>query len=121
MARTFVFRTMELAEGVTEEEFEKFMQEEWPAYSHIPGATGGWFKCIKGEREGKYLSYMEYEDIDAFNERYYTSEGERTEEIQLHLEANPQNSELFAKFMKLSEDYGKSTSEYVEIEIEYLS
>jgi hypothetical protein len=111
---------MELSPGVTEEEFERFLKEEWSSFVHPAGRTGGWFKGVKGEREGKYLSYIEIEDYEAVRERFFTSDGEANEEYNQHGEAYPKNAELFEKFKTLSVGWGESFTEYVDTEINYL-
>ena len=121
MTRAFTFWTMELKQGVTEEEFERFLKEELPEYVHFPGTTGGWFKGIRGEREGKYLSYLEIEDYEAFRERYFKSDGERTEEYIRHYDIHPKNRELMDKFLALSDGWGDVLTEYLDIEIDYWS
>ena len=121
MTRAFTFWTMELKQGVTEEEFEKFLNEEWPSFVHPPGRTGGWFKGIRGEREGKYLSYVEIEDYEAYRDRFYTSDGEPNEELKRHFETHPKNGELFEKFKELSDGWGEVFTEYLDIEIDYVS
>lgn len=122
MARAFWFYTMELREGVTEEEFELFLKDEWREYTHRPGETGGWLKDRDAEGRGKYIAYLEAEDLVARRKRYFTADLEPNEVAKQHDEANPHNSRLLAKFLELCERFDmESPTRYVDIDIDYLS
>ena len=114
MAKHFGIHQLELKSGVTEEEFEDFLKE-LASLGHAPGYTFHHLKGIKGDRKGLYLILVEVENAEAWN-RYYKPDGEELEAAKLFWKAHPENKKWFEKLDILSDGWGVTFNDYVELD-----
>ncbi len=73
MAKLYGAHTLVLNPGVSAQEFERFVREEWRPAT-LPGITTSILKGDRGERAGAYLMLFEFEDA-AVRDRYWPRPG----------------------------------------------
>ena len=115
MAKLFGVHQVELKPGVTAEEFEKFVKEEWSSFDFRPGWNLHHLKGIRGERDGQYLILAEVESVET-RDKYLTADGKDSEEAKQFLEAHPENAKWFEKFHSLASDFNDTYTDYVELD-----
>lgn len=65
MAKVLGLHAVELKPGVSEQEFEEFIQRDvLPVYRKVPGQNVHLLKGDRGERTGKYLVLIELESVE---------------------------------------------------------
>ena len=73
LAKLYGVHTIVLKPGVSADEFERFVREEWRA-PNLPGITVSILKGDRGERAGAYVMLFEFEDA-AVRDRYWPPSG----------------------------------------------
>jgi hypothetical protein len=86
MARLYGIHEIELHAGVKPEDFERFVVEVVNHSQLLPGVTTHVLKGDRGEREGKYLVMLEFEDVES-RDRFFPTPGQASEEAQRYLES----------------------------------
>jgi hypothetical protein len=110
MAKVFTIHTMELREGVSEEDFEKlFLEKLVQAWSKL-GWKGHILKGNRGQRKGKYAAIWEIPNVEA-RDRIFPEEGkDRSEEAARLL--GPEFDALLQKMDTFTVDW--NFTDYVE-------
>jgi hypothetical protein len=75
MSKVFGMHVIALKPGVKAEDFEKFITDEVYPLINLPGMEFYLLKGDRGDREGKYLWFMEIESEEA-RSRYFPAPGE---------------------------------------------
>ena len=76
-----------LRPGVREADFERFVTEQYYAMSRLSGEEGYLLKGDQGDRAGKYMLLIAYDNVDVRNRRS-TSGGELSREMQQWLDSS---------------------------------
>ena len=80
MAKAYGVHDVQLKSGVSAEQLERFLREEWrPA--DIPGVRQSWLKGDRGDRAGTYLRVFEFESKET-RDRYFPTLMERSAEFE---------------------------------------
>ncbi|HSK66167.1 MAG TPA: hypothetical protein VK888_04505 [Anaerolineales bacterium] len=105
MAKVLGMHSIELKPGVSEQEFEEFIQKEViPVYRRVPGQTTHLLKGDRGERKGKYLVLIELESTDRRDHIYPPAgDGWGVAEDVLQLVGN--TDPIWAKFATFAEGF----------------
>jgi hypothetical protein len=105
MAKVFGMHSIELKPGVSEQEFEEFIQKEViPLYRIVPGQTTHLLKGDRGERNGKYLVLIELESTERRDHIYPPVEdGGGVAKDVLQLVGNTDH--IWAKFATFAEGF----------------
>jgi hypothetical protein len=90
MPKVFSMHPIRFPDGVTDEEFERFVTEEMYLQPMFEGWDWYLLKGIRGEREGKTMIMFETESPEAFNRYYPLPAGSASEETRRFWEANPE-------------------------------
>lgn len=80
MAKVFAIHTMELREGVSEEDFEKLFLEKLVKAWSKTGWIGHILKGDRGQRKGKYTVILEMPNVEVRNRMFPVEGGEGSEE-----------------------------------------
>src|SRR5450759_3262688 len=80
MAKVFSIHTMELREGVSEEDFEKLFLEKLVQTWSKTGCNGHILKGDRGQRKGKYVVILELPNVEMRNRIFPVEGGGRSEE-----------------------------------------
>ena len=70
MGKAYGLHQIELREGVTPEDFEKFITEEWCSLPSVEGVSSYLLEGVKGKDEGKYVLAIEVESAERYDELY---------------------------------------------------
>ncbi len=82
MAKVFGMHTIELKPNVNMKEFEEFVTRDvLPLYRKVPGQTIHLLKGDQGNRDGKYMMFIEIES-PLRRDQIYPAEGGVSEEVQ---------------------------------------
>jgi hypothetical protein len=85
MAKAYCLHQIELREGVTPEDFEKFTIEEFLSLPMLEGENVHLLKGVKGRDEGKYAMMLEFESAERYEELFLPRP---SQEVQQWLEDN---------------------------------
>ena len=97
MAKVLCIHQFMLRPGVAEEDFERFIKEEWPSAPTLAGTTSHCLKGDRGDREGRYIMIFEYDSKET-RDRLSPSVTEENEEFQAWRQAT---APWFEKVSKL--------------------
>jgi hypothetical protein len=103
MAKAYGLHQIELGEGVSPEDLEKFMREEWcPLVPTLKGVSLHLLKGVKGRDKGQYLMMMEVESAERYEDLYLRPNvrGGFSEELRQWLETNAAAWEKFQAMVK---------------------
>jgi hypothetical protein len=114
MARAYSVRELELKPGVTDEEFERFLRDEWARVQPFRGLRALVLKGERGQRTGKYLLVYEWESVERWLETY-PSVRETSEEMRQFGAANAQVVERFQALAEVPGGAGVAYTAYREI------
>jgi hypothetical protein len=107
MAKIVSIHMLAPRKGVTDDDFEQFVKEEWyPNFVPPKGAVGYLLKGMKGDRQGRYAWIWEFESIEL---------AERIESEDLW--RRPAGNEaVMAKWGAVEKGFGVIFTDYVVIE-----
>ena len=111
MAKVFGLHMVRLKPRVKPEDFEKFVKEEVSQWPTFEGMKLYVLKGIRGDREGKYLSVMEFESVEALH-RWAPSPEVFTEEAKKFQEVHGEEWERFLTFARVGDIF----TDYVVVE-----
>jgi hypothetical protein len=114
MAKVFSTAPLVLLPGVKEEDFEKFVKEEFSVATMFPEWKLHILKGERGDREGKYLAFFEIESIEDRN-RFFPNPSEPSEEAKQFAEDHPETMKLFEKLETLVGGFSLIITDYVEL------
>ena len=107
MAKVFSIHMLALKQNVKEEDFERFVKEEWyPNFVPPKGAVGYMLKGVKGDRQDRFLWIWEFESMEL---------AERIEPEDLWRKP-PGNSAMMEKWQTFEKGFGVIFTDYVVIE-----
>ena len=112
MPKVFGIHEVELPQGVTPEEFERFGQQ-LASVPDFPGWKGYILKGDRGDRAGKYLILFEIESVQA-RDRYYPTPEEESDEARRFDEQHPEAAALWEKYAETLTG-PHSWTDYVEV------
>ncbi len=115
MPKQYALHMLELRPGVTVEDFEMFVKDEWPLYTPYPGWKTRILKGERGDREGNYLVLNETESVEA-RDRIFPRIGEKSEYGKQFDEAHPESTKTFEKLIALVDTHVLPYTSYVEID-----
>jgi hypothetical protein len=105
---------LELKPGVTAEQFEAFLAQEFHNQQGLPGARNFILKCDRGDRVGSYALLME-SDVES-RDRAFPSPGVMSPETQQWADQLPASATEFdTRFYELASGVGEHFSDYVVI------
>lgn len=81
MPKVVSTQLIELRPGVTDEAFERFVREEVYPMPQIPGWNEYLVKGNRGERNGKYMWFIEIESVET-RDRYFPDDAPPTKEAE---------------------------------------
>jgi hypothetical protein len=102
MGRVFGIHELELRPGASAAEFEQLIQE-YAALPQLPGTRLSILRANRGVREGKYLMFMEAENV-ATRDRYWPDGVELSDEAKAFEAAQAEHSRLMERLGQLLED-----------------
>jgi len=117
MAMVFGVHEIDLRPGVTAEEFERFLAQEY-----APGAApqpAGWktyyLKGDRGDRAGKYLVLIAIDSVET-RDHYFPAPGELSAAAQQYFDQRSESEQaVAAKLDTLVTPVGESYTDYVVI------
>jgi hypothetical protein len=96
------------------EDFETFVNKEWPVYTPYPGWQVHVLKGDRGDRDGEYLVLLEIESVEA-RDRIFPRAGEKSEYGKQFDEDHPECPPIFEKLWTLVDNSGFPFTDYVRI------
>jgi hypothetical protein len=117
MAKVFGVHEIELRPGVTAEEFERFLAQEYaPAEAPPPAGLKVYhLKGDRGERAGKYLVLIEIDSVET-RDHYFPAPGELSAAAQQYFDQRSESQQaLDAKMDTLVTPVGEIYTDYVVI------
>jgi hypothetical protein len=112
MAKAFSIREVELKPGIAEDQFERFLRDEFPQQPQFPGARSYVLKGERGQRAGKYLWVMEWETVERWRETW--PNGEPSDELRRWTEAHQSGSGL-SDYVDVPGGIGTAYTAYREV------
>jgi hypothetical protein len=116
MARLFGMHVLELKPGVSAQEFERFLKDEWRPFT-LAGVKNNVVKADRGSDLGRYLFVLETDS--ATRDRYWpTADGTGSDEFRRALQATGDRSAMdtrLTSFVKATPGAGTTYSDWVVI------
>lgn len=81
MATVFGIHTLDLAPGVTAQEWERYLREEFRPLQ-APGFRGAAVKADRGPQAGSYLLIVEFDSVEARDRAFPTAGGAAAEAVR---------------------------------------
>jgi hypothetical protein len=118
MAKVYGIHEVELCPGVTEQEFEKYVNEEVMRLSMYPGWKATLVKADRGAREGKYAFLFEIDSVEA-RDRFSPTPNGRSDEARAfdaeHAATEQPIVDKWSRYMTTMVGVNTVFSDYVEV------
>jgi hypothetical protein len=114
MAKIYSLHEIELRPGVTPEEFERFLTQEYIAgeLPPPPGWKVSYLKANRGGRDGKYAVLIEVDSVEE-RDRLFPKPGEMSPEAQQHMaKISDAQRALDERYAALATSTGESYTDY---------
>ncbi len=99
MSKVYGMHRLTLKPGADAEEFERVVQECYPALDRIPDMRWRLLKGYEGDRQGKYLALYEFDSVERLRSYIPVHMGEGSEEFEAMLDPIRPDLERIAGFL----------------------